>query len=65
MDGAKILGKDTKKEKNKNHWYYQVQNLGFKYNMNDLIASIAISQLRKLKILIESESRYLKGIFFN
>lgn len=28
-------------------WYYDVEELGFKYNMNDVSASIAIQQLRK------------------
>ncbi len=46
-----------------NHWYYQVKNLGFKYNMTNLIASIAIPQLKKLKkfnkIRIKLLNRYL------
>ena len=53
-----------KKRKNKNHWYYQVQNLGFKYNMNDLIASIAISQLRKLKNFNRVRIKILKRYIF-
>lgn len=29
-------------------WYYEVQTLGFKYNMPDVLAAIGICQLRKL-----------------
>jgi dTDP-4-amino-4,6-dideoxygalactose transaminase len=29
-------------------WYYEVQSLGFKYNMPDVLAAIGICQLRKL-----------------
>ena len=28
---------------------YNISNLGFKYNMNDLMASIGIAQFKKLK----------------
>jgi len=55
------------KSKNTNkHWMYKISNLGYKYNMNDLVASIGISQLKKLKkfnhkreIIIK---RYLEGL---
>jgi len=30
------------------HWHYEVSSLGFKYNMNDLSASIARVQLKRL-----------------
>lgn len=30
------------------HWYYEINDLGFKYNMNDLAASIGLVQLKKL-----------------
>lgn len=54
------------KKNTKKHWKYEITNLGYKYNMNDLMASIGISQLRKLKrfnlqrkkILV----KYLRGI---
>ena len=38
----------TKKNKKKLHWYYEIKNLGYKYNMNDLEASIGRVQLKKL-----------------
>jgi len=41
----KSLSNKNFKEK---HWYYQIKELGFKYNMNDLMASIGQAQLKKL-----------------
>ena len=45
---------------------YNISNLGFKYNMNDLMASIGIAQFKKLKSFnLKREKiikRYLKGI---
>lgn len=29
-------------------WYYEIDGLGYKYHMNDVIASIALAQLKKL-----------------
>jgi perosamine synthetase len=48
------------------HWYYEVAVLGYKYNMNDLCASIGLAQLKKLDYMNQKRSRmikkYLKGI---
>ncbi len=30
------------------HWYYEIAVLGYKYNMNDLMAAIGLAQLEKL-----------------
>ena len=30
------------------HWHYEIADLGYKYNMNDLAASIGLAQLKKL-----------------
>ena len=50
----------------KKHWYYEIKNLGFKYNMNNLLASIGISQLKKLNSLNRKRiiilKKYLSGI---
>jgi Predicted pyridoxal phosphate-dependent enzyme apparently involved in regulation of cell wall biogenesis len=50
----------------KKHWYYQIKQLGFKYNMNDLMASIGIIQLKKLrkfnKLRNDAIKKYLNGI---
>tara|TARA_Y100000294_G_scaffold152735_1_gene151206 strand:- start:11 stop:1150 length:1140 start_codon:yes stop_codon:yes gene_type:complete len=54
------------KKSKKKHWYYEIQNLGFKYNMNNLQASIGISQLKKLSRLNQKRililKKYLSGI---
>jgi len=48
------------------HWYYEVAVLGYKYNMNDLMAAIGLAQLKKLDWMNESRrrivQRYLEGI---
>lgn len=48
------------------HWYYEVSVLGYKYNMNDLMAAIGLAQLRKLDRMNQRRreiiQRYLEGI---
>lgn len=48
------------------HWHYEVGVLGYKYNMNDLMAAIGLAQLKKLDRMNESRrriiGRYLEGI---
>ncbi len=48
------------------HWYYELNVLGYKYNMNDLAASIGVVQLKKLPGFNRRRSqiieRYLGGI---
>ena len=48
------------------HWFYELNVLGYKYNMNDLAASIGIAQLKKLPAFNERRSeiirQYLNGI---
>jgi len=48
------------------HWYYEISILGYKYNMNDLAASIGLAQLKKLPGMNKRRSdiikRYLDGI---
>jgi perosamine synthetase len=48
------------------HWFYEISELGYKYNMNDLAAAVGIAQLEKLsemnsrrKFLLE---RYIDGL---
>jgi perosamine synthetase len=51
------------------HWYYEISILGYKYNMNDLAASIGLVQLSKLdnmnQIRGEVIKTYLNSIKFN
>lgn len=48
------------------NWYYEVEELGYKYNMNDIAASIGLAQLKKLDFMnrrrIEIMEKYLEGI---
>ena len=48
------------------HWFYEINILGYKYNMNDLAASIGIEQLKKLPAFNKKRSEiirlYLDGI---
>lgn len=48
------------------HWYYEISVLGYKYNMNDLMASIGLVQLKKLDRMNarrgECIRRYLAGL---
>lgn len=48
------------------HWYYEIAALGYKYNMNDLSASIGLAQLKKLDWMNSERSKhigkYLNGI---
>ncbi len=48
------------------HWYYEVGVLGYKYNMNDLMAAIGLAQLKKLDWMNTRRraiiGQYLEGI---
>ena len=48
------------------HWHYEVAVLGYKYNMNDLMAAIGLVQLAKLDRMNQRRAaiiaRYLDGI---
>lgn len=48
------------------HWYYEVAVLGYKYNMNDLMAALGLAQLKKLDSMNVRRraiiQRYLDGI---
>ena len=54
------------KKKIKGYWYYEQQALGFNYRMNDIEASLGISQLKRLKIFIKKRQavakRYIKTL---
>jgi perosamine synthetase len=54
------------KNLNEKHWYYQIKDLGFKYNMNDLMAAIGQAQLKKLNSFNLKRNlgvkKYLNGI---
>jgi len=56
---------NQKNTKQNLHWYYEINQLGFKYNMNDLEASIGRVQLKKLSFLNNSRIKFLKKYLKN
>ena len=42
------------------HWYYELNVLGYKYNMNDLAAAIGLAQLKKLPKMNKRRSEIIK-----
>jgi len=56
----------TEINKDAMHWFYELNVLGYKYNMNDLAASIGLAQLKKLPAFNKRRSQicklYLNGI---
>ncbi|MBO8219551.1 DegT/DnrJ/EryC1/StrS family aminotransferase [Prochlorococcus marinus] len=42
------------------HWYYEINQLGYKYNMNDLSASLGIIQLERLNYFLKKRSQIIK-----
>jgi perosamine synthetase len=65
-DTWKRSPKYTSDQVDARHWYYEVGVLGYKYNMNDLMAAIGLAQLKKLDRMnrrrTEIIARYLNGI---
>lgn len=65
-DNWKSAQSYTQQDKDAMHWYYEINTLGYKYNMNDLSASIGLEQLKKLPMMnrVRSEliSRYMQGL---
>jgi len=57
------INKDTWTRSNlftKGNWYYEISELGFKYNMNNIAASLGLSQLKKLKRINSNKSKIIK-----
>jgi perosamine synthetase len=65
-DNWKVAQSYTKADRDAMHWYYELRVLGYKYNMNDLAASIGLVQLDKLDKMNKKRSEiidlYLKKI---
>ncbi len=55
-----------KKNKFSKHWKYEIENLGFKYNMNDFTAAVGLAQLNKINFFNKKRNmilkKYLDGI---
>jgi len=65
-DNWKTAKAYTDMNKDAMHWFYEINLLGYKYNMNDLAASIGLVQLEKLDRMNSRRSeiirKYLDGI---
>jgi len=65
-DNWKTAESYTHADQDAYHWYYELNVLGYKYNMNDLAASIGLVQLKKLPGFNQKRSQiirqYLDGI---
>lgn len=65
-DTWKRAAQYTSADMDSRHWYYDVSVLGYKYNMNDLMAAIGLAQLKKLERMNQRRReiirRYLDGI---
>lgn len=65
-DNWKTAQEYTAANRDAMHWFYEINVLGFKYNMNDLAASIGLAQLKKLPAMNARRStliqRYMEGI---
>jgi len=55
-----------KKNRFTKYWAYEIENLGFKYNMNDFMAAVGLEQLKKINFFnkkrIKILKKYLNGI---
>ncbi len=65
-DNWKTAQSYTEVNKDAMHWFYEINVLGYKYNMNDLSAAIGLAQLKKLPAMNARRSNiirmYLDGI---
>ena len=65
-DNWKTAQSYTNANKDAMHWFYEINLLGYKYNMNDLSAAIGLAQLKKLDQMNARRSEiirmYLDGI---
>ena len=55
-----IRGDTWKRYDSDSSWYYEVQELGYKYNMTDIQASIGLAQLQKLEKMKEKRKAIYK-----
>jgi perosamine synthetase len=65
-DNWKTAQAYTDANKDAMHWFYELNVLGYKYNMNDLAAAIGLAQLKKLPAMNRRRSaiivKYMQGI---
>ena len=46
------------RKRNLNQWQYDVNDLGYKYNITDIQSSIILEQLKKLEKIINQRKKY-------
>ena len=63
-DNWKTAQTYTGANKDAMHWFYELNVLGYKYNMNDLAASIGLAQLKKLHQFNRQRSEMIR-IYMN
>lgn len=59
-DNWKTAQSYTEMNKDAYHWFYELNVLGWKYNMNDLAASIGLAQLERLDQMNKRRSEIIK-----
>ncbi|TNE29748.1 MAG: DegT/DnrJ/EryC1/StrS family aminotransferase [Bacteroidetes bacterium] len=65
-DNWKTAQSYTDEKRDAMHWFYEINVLGYKYNMNDLAAAIGLAQLKKLPAMNARRSeiiqKYMDGL---
>lgn len=67
ISNAKLIrshGMTKKNLKGNNNWFYQIKRIGFNYRMNEIQASLGISQLKKLNKFIKKRNMIAKKYEF-
>jgi len=64
------ISKDAwKRYSKRGNWYYEVTDIGYKYNMTDIQAALGLAQLRKADAMWKKRSgiaaRYTQGLLWN
>ncbi len=60
-DTWKTAQRYTAADRDAMHWFYEINVLGYKYNMNDLAASIGLAQLKKLPAMNAHRSTLIRA----
>ena len=60
-DNWKTAKSYTKANKDAMHWFYEINLLGYKYNMNDLSAAIGLAQIKKLDKMNARRSKIIEN----
>jgi perosamine synthetase len=62
----RVEASESKLENEAMHWFYEIAVLGYKYNMNDVMAAIGLAQLKKLDSFNSKRreiiKKYLEGL---